>query len=154
VSALQGRQEAAKAMNQEAWDGLEKVLGLDHPITLDCAGYAASIYKNEGRYEVAEALYRRVLEGREKDYGPSHPHTIAGIHHLALILKLQGKYEEAETYKRRILPDCNEAYSPSQIAMLEEWRRHEPATRSRYRGNISTVVGYRLKMRQLLGRSS
>lgn len=55
----------------------EKVLGSEHPETLDIR--VASILRAQGDYVESEALHRRVLRLRQRVFGPDSLATIDGV---------------------------------------------------------------------------
>jgi hypothetical protein len=54
-----------QAMHRQDLQGLEKVLGPDHPDKLTSISHLGSVLEDQGRYEEAEAMHRRALECRE-----------------------------------------------------------------------------------------
>jgi hypothetical protein len=82
----QDRYGDAEAMSRQALQGLEKVLGLEHPRTLISVSNLAEVLNAQGKYEAAEELNRRALEGRMKVLGPDHPDTVKSVNHLAEVV--------------------------------------------------------------------
>ena len=68
-----------------------RVLGADHPGTLDTMGNLANHYQETGRYDKAEALHRRALDGRRRVQGPKAPGTISEMNNLGNDLSLLGR---------------------------------------------------------------
>jgi tetratricopeptide (TPR) repeat protein len=62
----QGKYEAAEEMNRRALEGREKVLGVEHPDTLNSVSNLALVLQNQGKYEAAEEMNRRALEGTRR----------------------------------------------------------------------------------------
>ena len=93
----------AEKMIRKALDEEEKVLGLEHPETLNSVSDLVSVVRSQGNYELAEEMGRRALEGREKALGPDHNDTMFSVGKLAFVLYRQRKYEEAEEMSRRTL---------------------------------------------------
>ncbi|KAH0553453.1 hypothetical protein GP486_006477 [Trichoglossum hirsutum] len=77
-----GRYKEAEAMYQLALAGKEKVLGPDHPSTLNTVNNIGVTYENQGRSVEAEVMYQRALAGNEKVLGPDHPSTLGIVHNL------------------------------------------------------------------------
>ena len=71
-------------------DCLEKrkrILGDDHPDTLDSINNLALLLKAQGEYDRALPLYEDCLEKRKRILGDDHPHTLYSIQNLARLLK-------------------------------------------------------------------
>jgi len=112
VLRYRGKYDQAEEMNRRALEGREKVLGQDHPDTLNSVHDLASVLQYQGRYDQAEEMNRRALEGREKVPGQDHPDTLASASDLALTLQYQGKYEKAENINRTVLGREEKATGP------------------------------------------
>jgi hypothetical protein len=52
----QRKYEEAEAMIRRALDGIEKLLGKEHPDTLTSVGNLASMLRCQGKYEEAETM--------------------------------------------------------------------------------------------------
>ena len=52
--------------------GYEKVLGPEHPSTLNAVNNFGSLYKNQGKLNEAEEMFHRALAGYEMALGPEH----------------------------------------------------------------------------------
>ena len=92
----QEKYKEAEQMHRQALEGLKKVLGEEHPNTLDSMNSLAIVLNNQGKYEKAEQMHRQALEGSMKVLDKEHPDTLDRMNSLALVLDGQGKYEEAE----------------------------------------------------------
>jgi hypothetical protein len=62
----------------------KKVLGAEHPSTLQTMHNLASTYWSQGRWKEAEELEMQVIETRKKVLGAEHPATLTSIANLAL----------------------------------------------------------------------
>ena len=91
--ALLGKYREAELMYRQTLDLREKVLGEEHPSTLDSMNNLAAVLQQQGKYEEAEQMHRQTLDLREKVLGEEHPDTLASMNNLALVLQQQGKYE-------------------------------------------------------------
>jgi tetratricopeptide (TPR) repeat protein len=98
-----GQKSNAEEMYRRALEGYEKVLGLEHPLTLASVSNLAWVLQDQRKYEAAEEMYRRALKEYEKVLGLEHPSTLTCISNLAWVLQEQGKYEAAEKMYRRAL---------------------------------------------------
>jgi len=54
----------------------EKVLGPEHPQTLETRDGLGEVLDHQDRHSEAEAEYRAVLKLEEKVLGPEHPQTL------------------------------------------------------------------------------
>jgi tetratricopeptide (TPR) repeat protein len=104
-----------------------RVLGPEHPDTLNSMNNLASDYFSEGKYSQAEALHGETLEIKRRVLGPEHPITLVSMRNLAMAYKAQGKYAQAEALidqtlqmRRRVLgPEHPESLSTlSRVAFL------------------------------------
>ncbi|KAH0565005.1 hypothetical protein GP486_001603 [Trichoglossum hirsutum] len=77
-------------------DPEEKVLGEEHPSTLNSMNNLALVLRQQGKYEAAEKMHRRTLILRKKVLGEEHPSTLASMNNLAEMLRQQGNYEAAK----------------------------------------------------------
>jgi Flp pilus assembly protein TadD len=75
----------------------EKVLGEEHPSTLDSMNNLALVLDSQGKHAEADEMHRQALQLKEKVLGQEHPSTLDSMNNLASVLRSQGKHEEAET---------------------------------------------------------
>ena len=64
-------------------DMKKKLLGAEHPDTLNSMGNLAVTYSNQGRWNEAEQLEVQVMEMRKKLLGAEHPDTPLSMENLA-----------------------------------------------------------------------
>ncbi|KAK3348603.1 hypothetical protein B0T25DRAFT_623733 [Lasiosphaeria hispida] len=98
-----GKYKEAKQMHRQALQLYEKVLGKEHPDTLNSMNNLASGLQSQGKYEEAEQMHQQALELRKKVLGKEHPNTLSSMNNLASVLRSQGKYEEAEQMHQQAL---------------------------------------------------
>ena len=67
-----------------------RVLGPDHPNTLNTRHNLASVLDHQGGYEQAKTEYQQVLDMQMRVLGPDHPDTLSTRHGLASVLDDQG----------------------------------------------------------------
>ena len=79
----------------------QRVLGPDHPETLQSRSALACVLRAQGRYAEAEAEYRAVLALRERVLGPDHYDVCGSCFTLALLLNREPKNPEALVLARR-----------------------------------------------------
>jgi Tfp pilus assembly protein PilF len=57
VLSSQGKYEEAEAMERQALEAREKVLGRDHPDTLTSVSNLGLVLSHQGKYDEAESIY-------------------------------------------------------------------------------------------------
>ncbi len=107
-----GLYDQAEGLLEQTLEQRRKVVGTDHPDTLQSMGSLANLYADQGRYDEAEALYVETLSIKKRVLGRDHPDTLKTMNNLAILYKQQGRYDEAiplylETLeiKKRVLGD-------------------------------------------------
>ena len=73
----------------------ERILGPDHPDTLDSRNNLAYAYRSAGKLEQAIHLFEQTLADRERILGPDHPDTLTSRNNLASAYLSAGKLEQA-----------------------------------------------------------
>src|SRR5258708_32156252 len=86
-----GQYTEAEVLYQQVLSSSEKLLGTEHPETLNTRHALALLYKDQGKYTEAEVLYQQVLSSQEKLLGTEHPHTLGTRHNQALLFTDQVK---------------------------------------------------------------
>jgi tetratricopeptide (TPR) repeat protein len=81
----------------------ERVLGPNHPDTLNAENSLAIAYLMAGRVTEAIALYEQVLAAREQLLGPDHPDTLKSRNNLANAYRAAGRTTEAITLHEQAL---------------------------------------------------
>jgi hypothetical protein len=74
---------------------LERVLGRDHPDTLNARNNLAAAYQAAGRAADAILLFEHTLVARERVLGPNHPDTLSSQNDLAATYQDASRYTEA-----------------------------------------------------------
>ena len=98
-----GEYEPAEPHVRTALEIRRRVLGDDHPDTLDSIRGMGSLLRSQGKLEAAEPYYREALEGYRRVLGDDHPDTLGSINSMGLLLRSQGKLDAAEVYYREAL---------------------------------------------------
>jgi non-specific serine/threonine protein kinase/serine/threonine-protein kinase len=87
-----------------------RLLGPDHPDTLQSMDSLAVFYKQAGRYDEAEKLQAETAAGRRRVLGADHLDTLDSMNELAVVYESQGRFPESEklyndvlTARRRVL---------------------------------------------------
>ena len=74
---------------------LERMLGPDHPDTLNSRNSLAAAYQAAGRIAEAIPVFEQTLVGRERTLGPNHPDTLTSQNNLAAAYQDAGRVAEA-----------------------------------------------------------
>ena len=90
----------------------EKVLGPEHPGTLEARCNLAQALAHQGKYVEAEKEARAVIELREKVLGPEHPDTLRSCFELAICLRAQSETQEATAFAQRAAEGARKALGP------------------------------------------
>lgn len=70
----------------------ERVLGPEHPDTLESINNLAGLLRAKGDMAGAEPLFRRGLADRERVLGLEHPATLISVNNLANLLYAKGTW--------------------------------------------------------------
>ena len=90
----------------------ERVLGPDHPATLQSRNNLATAYRAAGRTAEAIPLHERTLADRERVLGPDHPDTLQSRNNLAEAYRAAGRAAEAIALHERTLADRERVLGP------------------------------------------
>jgi len=89
-----------------------RVLGDDHPATLESMSWQARVLRGRGDYIAAEALFRKIVEVRRRVLGEAHRDTLASMSLLASVYRIEAKDVQASALlakvvelQRRVLGD-------------------------------------------------
>jgi len=80
-----------------------RLLGPEHPDTLQSIYLSAKNLNDEGQYAEAEKRLRTVLEAQRRVLGPNHPDTVKSMIAIAGVIYEEGRYQEAEKLQRELL---------------------------------------------------
>lgn len=105
VEALlhQGRWAEAEALGFRMLESCKRILGDEHPDTLDSMGNLATTYWSQGRLVEAEGLELQVLESRKRILGNEHPDTVLSMGNVAATYWHRGRWAEAGELGLRVL---------------------------------------------------
>lgn len=78
-----------------------RLLGEEHPSTLQSVGALANLRQEQGRYPEAEALLQRALQLEQQVLGEEHPDPVNTMGNLATLYTSQGRHAEAEILFQR-----------------------------------------------------
>ncbi|KIJ91491.1 hypothetical protein K443DRAFT_114957 [Laccaria amethystina LaAM-08-1] len=103
----QGYSKEAELLHIKVLDERNKILGVEHPDTINAMASLAATYRNLGKYTEAEKLEIQVLDARNRILGVEHPDTIGAMANLAVTYWNLGKYTEAEKLEIQVLDARN-----------------------------------------------
>jgi serine/threonine protein kinase len=98
-----GVYEKSVAELEKALDIQKRILGLDHPDTLNTMNSLSTVFIRMGKYAEAESILRETVSRRKQVLGAEHQHTIISMHNLGIVYYYQGKFKEAESMGRETL---------------------------------------------------
>ena len=111
---LQGKYGDAEKLFRSVIDVRSRVLGPDHPDTLDSRHRLVYTLTEQSKHAEAETEARQVLQRREKILGIEHPDTLVSRYNLANTLVHEGKYAEAERLYREVAKVDDRLLGPEQ----------------------------------------
>lgn len=111
----------ARGIRREGFEARRRILGPEHPETLDVLNNLGTAIRAGGRYSEAEHVFREVEEIRTRVLGPDHPATLASLHGLAWAYQYQGRFAEAEPIWARLLDMRRRVMSARHPDTLTGW---------------------------------
>jgi non-specific serine/threonine protein kinase/serine/threonine-protein kinase len=88
---------------ERALDLQRRILGVEHPLTLQTLRVLVLIYQDEGRLKDAEKLNDEAIQAQRRVLGAEDPATLASKGDQANIYTNEGNYPEAEALYRELL---------------------------------------------------
>jgi len=82
-------------LHEQTLAARERVLGPDHPDTLQSRNNLANAYWAAGRLDEAISLHEQTLAARERVLGPDHPDTLQSRNNLANAYQAAGRTDES-----------------------------------------------------------
>jgi tetratricopeptide (TPR) repeat protein len=116
----------------------ERVLGPDHPSTLNSRNDLALAYRAAGRAAEAIPLFERTLADCERVLGPDHPSTLNSRNNLALAYQDAGRAAEAIPLHERTLADRERVLGPDHPGTLQS--RNNLAAAYRAAGRAAEAI--------------
>ena len=89
-----GRSAESRPLRDQLLEMQKRVLGAEHPNTLQTMTVLAQSYLNQGRHAEAAAVSAEVLEIRQRVLGAEHAETLGTMRSLAQIYREQGRQAE------------------------------------------------------------
>jgi non-specific serine/threonine protein kinase/serine/threonine-protein kinase len=77
-----------------------RLLGQDHPSTLETRGRLASVFEKQGQYQKSENMLQELLEKERSVLGDEHQETLWTLNQLAYVTDRLGRYPESEKIYR------------------------------------------------------
>jgi tetratricopeptide (TPR) repeat protein len=94
-------------MIEPALNGLENLLGLEHPLTLETVHKLSNLYADQNKLTEAEVMYERALQGYENILGleiaSTHPQVLEVMFDFADLLSQTNRKDMAKTMYNRAL---------------------------------------------------
>ncbi|KAJ7061240.1 P-loop containing nucleoside triphosphate hydrolase protein [Mycena amicta] len=90
-------------LEEQVLEKRTKLLGAEHPNTIDATAWLAVTFWSLGQYTEAQKLEEQVLEKRTKLLGAEHPNTIDATATLAVIFWSLGQYTEAQKLQEQVM---------------------------------------------------
>jgi tetratricopeptide (TPR) repeat protein len=129
-----GQYSDAERLFREVLKERERVLGPEHPDTLETRSNLDPSLLYQGKYAEAEVEIRVLLALKEKALGPEHPDTLKTRNNLGGLLLAEGKYAEAETEFRAVLKLKEKVLGPD--------HRDTLSTRRNLAGTLASEARY------------
>ena len=116
----QARQEAEKVY-RAVLEVSNRVLGADHPDTLQSRNDLALALQEQGKWQEAEEIHGEVLEVRSCVLGANHPYTLRSLSNLVGAFAEQGYWQEAEKMLRKVLEMRGRVLGADHPDTLQSW---------------------------------
>jgi tetratricopeptide (TPR) repeat protein len=99
----EGRLQEAENLQRETLAAETRVLGPEHPSTLNLQSSFAKTLIGEGRYTEAENLARKTFESGLRTLGPEHPGTLNALQQLGTAMSYNHRYAEASKLFQEVI---------------------------------------------------
>ncbi|KAI7569125.1 hypothetical protein KC343_g2333 [Hortaea werneckii] len=107
----EGRFEEAGQLQSEMLDVRRRLLGGEHPDTLNAMADLGSTYSQQGLWGRAKDLESQVIEKGKKILGEEHPETLRAMHHFAITLSNEGQWDDAVKLNKAVATNLAVTYS-------------------------------------------
>lgn len=99
----QGDYPAAHLLEERCLAIRSRVLGDEHPDTLNSMNNLAETLNAQGDFAAARTLQEKCLEIQSRTLGDEHPHTVTSMINLSYTLNNQNETESARNLQKRVL---------------------------------------------------
>ena len=117
-----------------------RVLGAEHPTTLNALGAMAAYVSYQRKDVESERLHRLLLAVERRVRGEEHPETLATMHNLAFCLSNLGKHVEAEQIYRQLIPVKVRLFGPETPETLDTVRNLAQLLRDQWKTAEAEVL--------------
>jgi tetratricopeptide (TPR) repeat protein len=93
----------ARHQFERALELRRRVLGANHPETLETVSALGTAVLKQGKFPEAETLLRQNLAIQRRTLGSTHPNTLATMNNLGVVYTNEAKYQEAEAIHSEVL---------------------------------------------------
>ena len=90
-----GRFDEAETVLTRAVKQQSRVLGEEHPATLEATNALGDLYRRQGRHDEAASLLGRALDARRRTLGDDHPDIAGSLQALGCLAAARGERQEA-----------------------------------------------------------
>lgn len=124
----------ARDYEERAVEAFIRLLGKEHPDTLQASDDLACTLTDQGELERSVTLHRQTLDARRRILGEEHPDTLQSQNNLALALHNAGEYGEARSMREALVTTTSRVLGADHrrtlicksnlattLAKLEEW---------------------------------
>lgn len=102
---LLGLYDSSIELLQSSLESRRRLLGPDHPDTIENEEQIALVMGENGKSDEALAMMQEVVERRARVFGEHHPLTIRGRENIGVLLVNLGRMKEAEVIQRGTLEE-------------------------------------------------
>jgi DNA polymerase III delta prime subunit len=113
-----GRYEEAAVLQMQVMQTKKRVLGDEHPDTLNSMHDLAGTYASQGRWKEAEELQVQAMQIRKRVLSDEHPDTLKSMISLAETYASQGRWKEAEELQVQVMQTAKRVLSDRHSDML------------------------------------
>jgi len=115
----QGLYSKASDLEIEVVKTRQRVLGIEHPDTLESMADLARSYRTLGQYDKAVELKRHVFDVRRKLYGDEHEDTLMSMTYLAHSYRDKGEFNTAADLEEKVLDVRIRLFDPEHPTTLQ-----------------------------------
>ena len=113
IYTREGKFAQAEPILQALVAGERRLLGAEHPNTLESIDTLAMLYSSEDKSAQAEALEMETFNASQRVLGSDHPDTLTRMNNLAAIYHQEEKFGEAAQLFKRFLDASRRIHGPA-----------------------------------------